>query len=216
MSGAHGHEQRCARHAPHRRPHAARIGATLLVSLALALLAACRDTPLAFRNTAIADAELAPTFMLTDHTGRIRTPADFAGRLLVVSFGFTHCPVVCPTMLADLKEAMARLGERAEEVQVAFVTLDPERDTRAVLARYVPAFDMRFLGLRGSEAATAAAAGEFHVFHERVPGATPDDYTVDHTATAFVLDRRGRLRLMIGYGAGAESMAHDLALLLDA
>jgi protein SCO1/2 len=134
---------------------------------------------------------------------------------VVLFFGFTHCPDVCPTTLADMAQVMRQLGADAERVQVVFVTVDPERDTQEALAKYVPAFDPRFLGLRGSLEATRAVAKEFKVYFEKRPGETPGAYSVDHSAQSYVLDPQGRLRLFVRHERIAEDLAPDLRALLQ-
>jgi protein SCO1/2 len=186
--------------------------------LALALLAAGCDKlaskPPAFQNTDLTGLDYAKGFSLTDHTGKPRTLADFKGKLVVLFFGYTQCPDVCPTTMAEMAAVMKELGPAAEEVQVLFVTLDPERDTQQLLASYVPAFDKRFLGLRGTPEQTAATAKEFKVFVAKVPGKEPGSYTVDHTAGSYVFDKEGRVRLFLRHGQGPAPIVHDLRQLL--
>lgn len=186
----------------------------LLAGLALGL-AGCDPSRPAFRNVDITGADFAKGFELTDHQGRVVRLEDFKGRLLVVFFGYTQCPDVCPTTLAEMAEVMQGLGARAAEVQVAFITVDPERDTQALLAEYVPTFDSRFIGLRGDAEATARTAKAFKVFYQKVAGKTEGSYTVDHTAGSYVFDRQSRVRLLIKHGTGAEPIAADLRRLLD-
>jgi len=133
---------------------------------------------------------------------------------VVVFFGYTQCPDVCPTTLATLAESMKQLGADADRVQVLFVTVDPERDTQELLSNYVPAFDKRFLGLRGDAAATERVAKDFKVIYQKQPGATPDTYTMDHSAGTYVFDPQGRLRLFVSHGQGPEVFAHDLREIL--
>ncbi|HEY4637690.1 MAG TPA: SCO family protein, partial [Burkholderiales bacterium] len=140
---------------------------------------------------------------------------DWRGKAVVVFFGFTHCPDVCPTTLADMAQVVRQLGADGERVQVLFVTVDPERDTQEVLAKYVPAFDARFLGLRGDLDATRSVAKEFKVYFEKRPGATPGAYSVDHSAQAYVIDPQGRLRLFVRHERLAEDLAPDLRALLQ-
>ena len=130
-------------------------------------------------------------------------------------FGYTRCPDVCPTTLADLKLAREQLGDEGKRVQVLFVTVDPERDTPKLLASYVPAFDPSFLGLYGDAAATARVAKEFKVFYQKVPGKTPDSYSVDHTSASYVFDPQGRLRLLVRPG-NVPNLVADLKTLLAA
>jgi protein SCO1/2 len=131
-------------------------------------------------------------------------------------FGYTQCPDVCPTTLAALADAMKKLGPDADRVQVLFVTIDPERDTPALLSQYVPAFDPRFLGLYGDADATARTAKEFKILYQKVPGAAPGSYTMDHSAGTYVFDPQGRLRLYVSNAQGPDVFAHDLRELLHA
>jgi protein SCO1/2 len=152
-----------------------------------------------------------PDFALVDAAGHARMLADYRGRVVVVFFGFVHCPDVCPAELFKLALAMKQLGPAAAHVQVLFVTLDPARDTRKVLKGYVTAFDPRFVGLTGSAAQIDRAARNFFVEYARVPVGA--DYTIDHSTSTFVLDAAGRLRLVGTPGAGVADYAHDLRLL---
>ncbi|HTP96324.1 MAG TPA: SCO family protein [Burkholderiales bacterium] len=190
----------------------------LLCALLLALggLAGCKGGDEGFMLTDITGAPFGRDFQLTDHNGTPRRLADFRGKLVVLFFGYTHCPDVCPTTLAELAGAMQQLGADAGRVQVLFVTVDPERDTPALLAQYVPAFNPSFLGLYGDADATARTAKEFKIFYRKQPGRTPDGYTMDHSAGSYVFDREGRLRLLMPYGQKVEALVHDLRLLLAA
>lgn len=168
-----------------------------------------------FTNTDVTGIDYARDFALTDHTGRARSLADFKGKAVVMFFGYTQCPDVCPTTMAEMAEVMKQLGPLADKVQVLFVTLDPERDTAALLSKYVPAFDPRFLGMVGDQAATEKVAKEFRVFYQKVPGKDPGSYTLDHTAGSYIFDPQGRIRLFVRHGQGAEPIVHDLKLLLS-
>jgi protein SCO1/2 len=185
-----------------------------LAPAAALLLAGCDSRALAFRNTDVTGADFGKGFELTDHTGQVRRLEDFRGKVLTIFFGFTHCPDVCPSTLAEMAEIMSRLGPLASQVQVAFITVDPERDTQDLLAQYVPAFHPSFIGLRGDEEATARTAKAFRVFYQKVKGKTPGSYTIDHTAGTYVLDRQGRLRLFVKHGAGPDPILADLRRLL--
>lgn len=191
----------------------------LLTMLALGLLLGGCDQlgkqPVTFKNTDLTGLDYAKDFALTDHTGKPRTLADFKGKAVVVFFGFTQCPDVCPTTLAEMATAMKELGPLADQVQVLFITIDPERDTQELLAQYVPAFDKRFLGLRGDAAQTAAVAKEFKVFYAKVAGKEPGSYSMDHTAASYVFDRNGKVRLFVRYGQGAAPLVHDLKQILQ-
>src|SRR5690348_4654306 len=192
-----------------------------IVRLAAALtlgivLAGCGSSGPSFQATDITNASFGRDFELTAPDGKPRRLADFRGKAVVVFFGYTQCPDVCPTTLATLAETMKRLGPDADRVQVLFVTVDPDRDTAALLRQYVPAFDRRFIGLRGDADATARTAKEFKVIYEKVPGATPGSYTMDHSAGSYVFDPQGRLRLYVANGQGPDVFAHDLRELLRA
>jgi protein SCO1/2 len=189
-----------------------RTSAALFAALALA---ACEGEAPKFRSTDITGADYGKSLALTDHRGKARRLEDFRGKAVVLFFGFTQCPDVCPTTLADMAQVMRVLGPLAERVQVLFVTVDPERDTQEVLAKYVPAFDARFLGLRGDLDETRAAAMEFKVYFEKRPGKTPGEYSIDHSAQTYVFDPEGRLRLFVRHARIAQDLAADLRTLLQ-
>jgi len=168
-----------------------------------------------FKNTDVTGLEYAKGFEMPDHNGKVRTLADFKGKAVVIFFGYTQCPDVCPTTMSEMANVMQQLGPLADRVQVLFVTIDPERDTAEMLSKYVPAFDPRFLGLVGDKAATDKIAREFRIFYQKVPGKAPGSYTMDHTAGSYVFDPQGRMRLFVRHGQGAEPIAHDLKLLLS-
>ncbi|MFJ7567238.1 SCO family protein [Herminiimonas sp. NPDC097707] len=180
----------------------------------LGLSACSGKAPVAFTNTDVTGLAYGKDFSLPDHNGRLRTLADFKGKAVVVFFGFTQCPDVCPTTMLEMANVMTALGPDADKVQVLFVTVDPERDTAELLKQYVPAFDPRFLGLRGDLAETEKTAKEFKVFYQKVPGKTPGSYTIDHTAGSYVFDTQGRIRLFIRHGQGTEPIVHDVKILL--
>jgi protein SCO1/2 len=189
--------------------------ALFLLAVAL-LLAACGEKPaVQFQNTDLTGASFARDFALTDHTGKPRTMADFKGKVVIMFFGYTQCPDVCPTTMAEMSAVMKALGPQADQVQVLFVTVDPERDTQQLLAEYVPAFDQRFLGLYGTPEQTAAMGKEFKVLYSKVAGKEPGSYSVDHTAASYVFDKQGKLRLLIRPGQGPAPAVHDLKLLLS-
>jgi protein SCO1/2 len=195
-------------------PSRRRLARTLLAGALFALFGACDQRP-KFKSADVTGAEFGRVLALSDHEGMPRTLEDFRGKLVLLFFGYTQCPDVCPLTLADTAQALKSLGAKADRVQVLFVTLDPERDTADVLRRYVPAFDSRFIGLRGNPAETERAAKEFKVFFEKRPGAKPGEYTVDHSAQTFVLDARGRLRLFVRQDRIVADLADDLRTLLD-
>ncbi len=204
-----------------------RLISSLLLLLSLTALAGCEQKQSSvgdmkfspvnsqFKNTDVTGLQYAKDFALTDHNGKARTLADFKGKAVLIFFGYTQCPDVCPTTMAEMAAVMKELGPQADKLQVLFVTLDPERDTQQMLSKYVPAFDARFLGLYGDKAATAAVAKEFKIFYQKVDGKSAGSYTIDHTAGSYVFDPQGRVRLFVKHGQGAGPIAHDIKLLLD-
>ena len=178
------------------------------------ILAGCNAAQPSFQSTDITGADFGRTFALTDHNGRPRSLQDFRGKVVVVFFGFTHCPDVCPTTLAELAGAVRKLGPAGQQVQVLLVTVDPERDTPELLAKYVTAFNPNFLALRGDADQTARVAQEFKVIYQKVAGTRPENYAMDHSAGSYIFDRQGRLRLYVSYGRGADVFAHDIDLLI--
>ena len=181
---------------------------------ACALAAGCSPDGPKFMASDVTGTTFGKDFALTDHSGKPRTLADYRGKVVVLFFGYTQCPDVCPTTLSELAEVMRRLGPDAKKVQVLFATIDPERDTAELLRNYVPAFDPSFVGLYGDAAATARTAQEFKVVYQKQPGATPSTYTMDHSAGTFVFDPQGRLRLYVSYGQGPDVFTHDIRELL--
>ncbi len=167
-----------------------------------------------FTSTDITGADFPKPLTLADHTGKLRTMSDFKGKAVVLFFGYTHCPDVCPTTMSDLKSAMKLLGNKADEVQVIFVTVDPQRDTQAVLAQFVPSFDKRFIGMRGSLQETAETLGNFKIFYSKVDGKTSTDYTIDHSAGMYTFDKEGKIRLYMAYGMKPAAIASDISKLL--
>ena len=191
------------------------LGACLLGGFALA--AGCGKSPPVFQNLDISgNSAFGSDFSLPDTTGKVRTLADYKGKAVVLFFGYTHCPDVCPTTLAQIAQALQQLGPDAKQVQLLFVTLDPRRDTPAVLTQYLQAFNPGFVGLRAAnEADLDKVTKAFRVYHADVAGTTPDNYTVDHTAASYVFDPDGKLRLYARDDQGAAPWVHDLKLLLD-
>jgi protein SCO1/2 len=185
-----------------------------VVAALAALLAACGPAKPSFKSLDVTGAAFGRELSLTDHTGKVRTLADFKGKVVVVFFGFTRCPDICPTTLSEMKLVKEKLGKDGDRLQVLFVTVDPERDTPELLAKYVPAFDPSFLGLYGDADATARTAKEFKVFYQKVPGSSRDNYSVDHTAASYLYDPAGRLRLFVKPGTGPDAVVHDVKLLL--
>lgn len=191
--------------------------AAFLLAAALALAGCDRlsspKTP--FHAADITGTPIGRSLALADHNGTARTLADFRGKVVLVTFGYTRCPDVCPTTLSDLASAVRKLGGEGARVQVLFVTVDPKRDSAELLKNYVPAFDPRFLGLRGDAAATEKVEKEFRVYAAEREGRTPESYTVDHSAQIFAYDPEGRLRLMMQPGTPPDEIAADVRLLLN-
>jgi len=189
----------------------------LLAAVSSAALAAC-DAPggpkAAFRGADITGADYARSLSLPDISGQPRSLADFKGKVTVVFFGYTQCPDVCPTTMAELAQVKKSLGADGDKLQGLFVTIDPERDTPQVLQSYLASFDPSFIALRGTTEQTQAAAKEFKIFYAKVPGKVEGSYTMDHTAGAFVIDRDGNPRLFERYGAGAQALLSDVKALL--
>lgn len=194
---------------------------TLLLACALAvgLLSGCDRLPggaqkPSFKAVDITGAEYARDLSLPDADGKLRTLADFKGKVTLVFFGYTQCPDVCPTTLAELASVKRALGKDGERLQGVFISVDPQRDTPEILKAYMASFDPGFVALRGTPEQTQATAREFKVFYAQVPGKTEGSYTVDHTAGTYVFDAQGKVRLFVRYGSGVEALTHDLKLLL--
>ena len=191
----------------------------LLLLGAAALPAGCDNKPKAASKpflsaVDITGADYGSKLSLPDQNGKIRTMADFKGKFTVVFFGYTQCPDVCPTTMAELAQVKKSLGKDGDRLQGVFITIDPERDTPELLKAYLTAFDPSFIALRGTLEQTAAAAKDFKVYYAKVPSKSADTYTMDHTAGSYVFDEAGRLRLFTKYGSGAEALAADLKNLI--
>ncbi|MEO8101429.1 MAG: SCO family protein [Betaproteobacteria bacterium] len=188
---------------------------TLLAALLVSpLLVACESKPV-FNALDITGIQgYGSDFRLTDHTGKPRTLADFRGKVVIMFFGYTQCPDVCPTTLSDMRQVAQKLGVDAARFQVLFVTVDPRRDTQDLLAKYVPAFNPGFIGLYGDDAAIDKVAKDFKIVHQIQEGKSPESYTVAHTAASLVFDPQGTLRLFIAYGMEVDKITADIKLLL--
>lgn len=190
----------------------------LLMMLAFpAILFVGCEQAVKFNNLDITGSKAFSTqFELRDHLGQVRHLDDYKGKVVVMFFGYTQCPDVCPTTMIEMQGVMKLLGSSAKDVQVLFVTVDPARDTQAILAQYVPAFDPSFIGLRpdNQEALDQITKG-MKIFYQKVPGKNPESYTIDHTAGSYVFDKSGNLRLFIKHGQGGEALANDLKILLN-
>lgn len=185
-----------------------------LALLAGPCLLACSPDKLQFKGIDITGADYARDFKLTDHNGQARSLKDFKGKVVVVFFGFTQCPDVCPTALAELAEVKRILGPQGDRLQGIFISLDPERDTSEVLKAYMANFDPGFLALRPTPEELPLVTKEFKIFYKKVEGKTPTSYTLDHSAGSYVFDPAGRVRLYNRHGSGPQALAADVALLL--
>ena len=182
---------------------------------AAAILTGCSKGPVEFRGVDITGADYARDFQLTDHNGQQRSLKDFAGKVVVVFFGFTQCPDVCPTSMQELAEVKKQLGKDGERLQGIFVTVDPERDQLALLKSYMQNFDPGFLALRPTPEQLPALAKDYKIYYKKVDGKTPTSYTMDHSAGSYVYDPAGRLRVYHRYGSGTQALAADVKALLS-
>ena len=184
------------------------------VALSVLGLTACMDPKAAFKGVDITGADYAKELNLPDQNGQVRKIKDFSGKLVVVFFGYTQCPDVCPTTMQELAEVKRLLGPDGDKLQAVFVTVDPERDTTELLKAYVENFDPSFVALRPTPEQLPQIAKEFKIYFKRVEGKTPTSYTMDHSAGSYTFDAQGKVRLFNRYGMGAEALAHDFKLLL--
>ena len=187
-----------------------------LLTLGTGLLSACSEPKPQFHGVDITGADYGRDFPLTDHNGKVRSIKDFAGKVVIVFFGYTQCPDVCPTSMAELAEVKKLLGKDGDKLQGIFITVDPGRDTAEMLKAYMTNFDPSFLALIPTPEQLAAVAKDFKVYYKRVEGKTPTSYTMDHSAGSYSYDPQGRLRLYNRYGSGAPVLAADVQLLLKA
>ena len=191
------------------------IACCLTAPSAASLMSACSENKPSFVSIDVTGADYARDFSLTDHNGQTRSIKDFAGKVVVMFFGFTQCPDVCPTAMVELAEIKKLLGARCNKLQGLFVTVDPQRDTPEVLKAYMANFDPSFLALYTTPEKLAVLAKDYKVYYKKVDGKTPTSYTVDHSAGSFVYDTKGVLRLYTRYGTGAKPLAQDIELLLN-
>ena len=178
-------------------------------------LTACKPSPVQFKGIDVTGANYAQTFTLTDQWGQTRSLSDFKGKAVVLFFGYTQCPDVCPTSLNELAEAKRLLGTDADRLQGVFVTVDPGRDTADLLKTYMANFDASFVAFVPTPEQLAVVAKEFKIYYKKVDGPTPTSYTMDHTAGSYIYDPQGRLRVYSRYGAGAQALADDVKILLS-
>ncbi|WP_296447835.1 SCO family protein [Rhodoferax sp. UBA5149] len=191
------------------------IAACACMAGATGIISACSENRPGFSAIDLTGADYARDFALTDHNGQPRSLKDFAGKVVVLFFGYTQCPDVCPTSMAELAEVKKLLGQDGERLQGLFVTVDPARDTPAVLKAYMANFDPTFLALYTTPEKLEALAKEYKVYFKKVDGKTPTSYTMDHSAGSYVYDTHGKLRLYTRYGTGAAPLAADIRLLLQ-
>lgn len=194
-----------------RRRTLARLGAMTLLA---GLTTACMKAPVSFNGVDITGADYAQKLSMTDADGKLRSLVEFKGKVVVVFFGYTQCPDVCPTTLAELASVKKKLGEDGDKLVGVFVSVDPERDTPEVIKAYVNSFDPAFVALRGSVDETKAVARDFKVFFAKVPGKVDGSYTMDHTAGSYVFDPQGRIRLFERYGTAQDALANDIKALI--
>jgi len=192
------------------------IASGALLAGSIGILSACSDSKPQFAAIDVTGADYAKDFQLTDHNGQLRSLQDFRGKIVVLFFGYTQCPDVCPTSMTELAEVKKLLGADGEKLQGLFVTVDPARDTPELLKAYMANFDPTFLALyAASPEKLAALAKDYKVYYKKVEGKTPTSYTMDHSAGSYIYDTEGRLRLYTRYGSGAPAMASDIKLLLQ-
>lgn len=180
------------------------------------LFSGCSEQTFQFKGVDITGADYAKDFSLSDHHGRLRTMADFKGKVVVVFFGYTQCPDVCPTTMAELADVKKQLGKDGDKLQALFISIDPERDTPEVLKAYMENFDPGFLALRPAPDQVPELARQFKIYTKKVEGKTPTSYTMDHSAGSYVYDTQGRVRLFVRYGSGPAALVSDIQLLLKA
>ena len=187
----------------------------VLLFLILICLVSCQNSnQQTFVGTDISSVRMDTAFSLKDFNGRIRTLEVFKGKVVVLFFGFTHCPDICPTTLTDLKKTMVLLKDKASAVQVIFITLDPARDTEDVLKKFIPTFNSSFLGLTGTESDIDKVANQLKIFNKKVNDGSKAGYTIDHSAGLYVIDKKGSIKLHISNGQKPEDLASDLAKLI--
>jgi protein SCO1/2 len=186
----------------------------LALAASLVGLIACSEPKPAFKGVDITGADYAKELNLPDQNGQVRKLKDFSGKMVVVFFGYTQCPDVCPTTMQELAEVKSLLGPDGDKLQAVFVTVDPERDTTELLKAYVENFDASFVALRPTQEQLPVIAKEFKIYFKRVEGKTPTSYTMDHSAGSYTFDTQGRVRLFNRYGTGAQALADDFKLLL--
>jgi len=197
-----------------RRITLKRLAAAAATLAGSAVLVACGKDKPAFVSADITGADYARDFALPDQNGVVRHIADFSGKVVVVFFGYTQCPDVCPTTMAELAEVKKKLGADGDKLQAVFVTLDPDRDKASMLKPYVENFDPTFVALLPSNEQLAGIAKEYKIYYKKVDGRTPDSYTLDHSAGSYIYDTKGRVRLFMHYGTSVSDLSADIKALL--
>ena len=186
----------------------------LFISIFGLFLAGCSPDKPQFKSIDLTGADYAKDFVLPDQNGKTRSIKEFAGKVVVVFFGFTQCPDVCPTSMTELAGIKKSLGAEGEKLQAVFISIDPERDTPEILKAYMGNFDPMFLALRPNPEQLAATAKDFKIYYKKVEGKSPTSYSMDHSAGNYIYDTQGRLRLYSRYGSGAEGLLSDIRMLL--
>jgi protein SCO1 len=199
---------------PSRRRAVKSMAGAAALALSAVFLPACSPDKPQFKSVDLTGADYASGFSLSDQNGQVRTLKDFAGKVVVVFFGYTQCPDVCPTTMAELAQVKKLLGADGDKLQAVFITVDPERDTPDLLKAYMGNFEPSFVALRPTLAELPAIAKDFKVFYKKAEGKTPGSYSMDHSAGSYIFDAKGRIRLYTRYGSGAENLASDIRLLL--
>lgn len=199
---------------PSRRRAVKTVASLLALSTVSGFLIGCSPDKPQFKSIDLTGADYAQGFSLRDYNGKVRTLKDFAGKVVVVFFGFTQCPDVCPTSMAELAQVKQQLGADGDKLQGIFITVDPERDTAEMLKAYMGNFDPTFLALRPTLEQLPQVAKDFKIYYKKVDGKTPGSYTMDHSAGSYVFDEKGRIRLYNRYGSGADALASDIRLLI--
>lgn len=199
---------------PSRRLIVKSMAGAVALTMTAGLLTACTPDKPQFKSIDLTGADYAQGFSLVDHNGQVRTLKDFAGKMVVVFFGYTQCPDVCPTTMAELAQVKQLLGPDGDKLQGIFITVDSERDTPELLKAYMGNFDASFLALRPTMAQLPEVAKDFKIYYKKVDGETPGSYSMDHSAGSYIFDGKGRIRLYTRYGSGAEALASDIRLLL--
>ncbi len=191
-----------------------RLAACALLAGTAGFLGACSDSKPGFSSVDITGVDYAKGFELTDHNGQVRHLTDFAGKVVLMFFGYTQCPDVCPTTMSEMIEIKKALGKDGERLQVLFVTVDPERDTPELLKAYMENFDPSFLALRATPEKLVELTKDYKIYYKKVDGSTPTSYTMDHSAGSYLYDPQGKLRLFTRYGSPKEALTKDIQTLL--